>query len=822
MNGTKRQISMLGWALACAFTAAAGCAAAADYCVGNPSELQAALNDAESASNALFDTVVRIRQGTYHVGNTDLAFHGTAKYVNALELLGGYNSDCSARSINPDNTVFDGDGNALDINPKADLRIEGVRFQNMGVGGQLNLWSAADNITVRVLNNAFVGTGLYAVTGIDMNGYAMKFVNNRVRGYVKPSQTSLAAVYMAGLSQIRFTGNTIADNAGEFGLLMCSDSDVWLVDNIGWNNSGDDFRVAASCGDWNAPGDTRFRNNLYQDITLHSVGDSGSNIGGSDPLFVSPGAGNYRLQNASPAINTGINSSSMAGIDLAGNPRVVGSTVDIGAYESAIDDTVPVNLTVTNTSDGGAGSLRQALLDANANPDFTFVNFDIPGACPHTIAPASALPSITQGLRIDAYSQPGSAANTRTTGDNATRCIVLDGGNAIGTGLTFSGGSTSQFWLQGMAIEGFTGSGLRLTGGTNALVWGNQFGGKLGATTLSANGTNISLSGLSSSASIGGAAPAQRNVIASAIHNGIEVTSLGFFSSTGNEIVGNLIGTYGGESAAAGNEIGVWIATSGNTVSNNVVVNGTVDGVHLEGAGANGNTIDHNRIGRSDTICLVFPVPFCFEDSAPNARHGVRILSGAHDNIVQFNTIWNNGVMGVSLAGTGKGNRLSANSIYVNGSYGIDLEGSGNNDNDADANALNLPNRGLNYPVITRAYGGSVHGWVEGSLASINGSYQIQLFSSTNPDNVPTGEGEVFHRAGIALIFDASTGQNGSTNFRIALSSPSLALTARQFALTAIDSAGNTSEFSARSAYLCDVIFRNGVDDAVSDHCPAP
>jgi hypothetical protein len=52
-----------------------------------------------------------------------------------------------------------------------------------------------------------------------------------------------------------------------------------------------------------------------------------------DPLFVDLSAGNLRLQSNSPCINAGVNSLAPAGSDLDGNPRVVGFTIDIGAYE---------------------------------------------------------------------------------------------------------------------------------------------------------------------------------------------------------------------------------------------------------------------------------------------------------------------------------------------------------------------------------------------------------------------------------------------------------------------------------------------------------
>lgn len=846
MNGRTRALMRWGFlALTAWLSVLATQAMAADYCVGSTAELQTALNAAANPNSELFTTTVKIKQGTYHIGNTTL-IAGDRNLMYALELLGGYNSDCSARTINPDNTVIDADAHDLYFEPMADLVMEGLRFQNVtGQFHYVRVSTAADNVTVRLSLNAFVGAGVYVSPGNDpdqdpVSGLTARFINNRVHSYVKPAATQLSAVTINGGTHVRFTGNTIADNAGDHGAFLCLDSDVTIFDNIGWNNVGDDFRVVgAGCG--NTPAAATFKNNLYQNITL--TGDTSGNIANVDPLFVSAGAGNYRLKvspTVSPAINTGVVISSVPDVDLAGGTRVIGSTVDMGAYESAVDDTVPSTLVVTNTGDNGGvnpapnagtGTLRQAIVDANANPDFSYITFNIPNGtnCGHLIMPVSTdLPTIVYSVRIDGFTQPGSAPNTRSAGDNATRCIVLDGSLGRTNGLNFGGASSQHMTLVGLAFEGFnpgggTGAAVRVAGGSGSILWGNQFGGAMPLLGLAPNYVNVLLTGLSDNTTVGGTDPAQRNVIAGAIDDGVRVFGSGFFISSGNEIIGNLIGTYGTETAHAGNNIGVHILTHDNTVRGNVIVNNGLDGVLMDQQGAYNNVLDSNRIGVTDQFCSLV---LCSETAAGNGRNGIYLSFGPHDNTIYRNRIRYNTSRGVEIGSSAgavsNNNWLTANSLYSNGAQGTLFTTYNGADNDAAANQADMANRGLNYPVITRAYGGTKKGRVEGTLATTNGNYVIDVFSSAQADaGFPRGEGDLLLKSYYSVIINnALTGQNGSASFSIPFTNGGVSLATRVITLTAADIPGNTSELSAPVVYQCDVIFAHGFDDTTGDKCP--
>src|SRR5947199_137307 len=104
------------------------------------------------------------------------------------------------------------------------------------------------------------------------------------------------------------------------------------------------------------------------------------------------------------------------------------------------------SFSVINTSDNGAGSLRQAILDANANAGADTVVFAI-GAVgsSQTISPTSALPTVSDPITLDAWSQGGASYT-------GALLIELNGSLAGASvdGLTVtSGGST----IQGLTID---------------------------------------------------------------------------------------------------------------------------------------------------------------------------------------------------------------------------------------------------------------------------------------------------------------------------------------------------------------------------------
>src|SRR6266542_316231 len=175
-------------------------------------------------------------------------------------------------------------------------------------------------------------------------------------------------------------------------------------------------------------------------------------------------------------------------------------------------------LVVTNTNDSRAGSLRQAIIDANATSGRQTISFNIAGAGVHTIVPLSALPEFTDPVIVDGTTQPGFSG---------TPIIEISGAGLSGpvSGIVITAGNST---VRGLVINRFNGGGFAngqialMTNGGNVIV-GNFLGtdltGSVGQGSTADAGVLIG----SSNNTIGGTTAAARNVISGNGFAGIDI-----------------------------------------------------------------------------------------------------------------------------------------------------------------------------------------------------------------------------------------------------------------------------------------------------------
>jgi len=294
--------------------------------------------------------------------------------------------------------------------------------------------------------------------------------------------------------------------------------------------------------------------------------------------------------------------------------------------------------TVTTTADSGPGSLRQAILDANAAAGPHTIAFAIPGAGLHSIRPASPLPPITiSSVTIDGYTQPGASVNTDPFAENASLRVELDGSSIPGgaTGLTLQSSGT----VRGLVIGAF---GTGVDAGLAGVVAGCFVGTSADGMHPSGNGTGVLASG--DSVRVGGTVPADRNVISG---NGTGVQVLG----THALVQGNLIGTTASGWQALPNGIGVYCATGSYQATvgvadpvpgGNVISGNSGDGVVTN---SSGGIVAFNFIGVDITGVVALPTRNGLLASGGDI-YGNTIAGNREDGIrtsgnprIRFNTI---------------------------------------------------------------------------------------------------------------------------------------------------------------------------------------
>jgi len=266
-----------------------------------------------------------------------------------------------------------------------------------------------------------------------------------------------------------------------------------------------------------------YNQTLSRCCTEPPSGNSFSNA----PLFVNAVGGNFQLTDLSLCVNAGENAVAPTGVDFAGNPRLVGTAVDIGAFELQTPFQLPTGpfthtqaaraIYATNATLAGAvvprglptvtwfewgtfGNFNQRTAPQSAGSGEGLVtlstnlsNLTPRGIYQFRLVASNALGVVTgipqfftTGRRVQAWGDNGNSQTNVPLGLNNAVAVsaggshslaLLNDGDMIGWGYNYYGQVNNQIALAGkvMAIAaGGTHSMALLTNKTVA-VWGDNF-----------------------------------------------------------------------------------------------------------------------------------------------------------------------------------------------------------------------------------------------------------------------------------------------------------------------------------------------------------
>ena len=277
---------------------------------------------------------------------------------------------------------------------------------------------------------------------------------------------------------------------------------------------------------------------------------------------------------------------------------VVSEVGDLGDNNPGDDfcDTTPLP--------GDQCSLRAAIMEGNTDTTRDDINFNIPGDGVHKIVVAGPdLPTITQPVEIDGYTQPGASPNTNPDlGDRLNTKIMVE---LSGSGINFGLGSTDSD-VRGLAIGGGSG-GVQALQVNSINVQGCFLGTNAKGTKARPNGFGFysQYPGF-----LGGSDPEDRNLVSGNDGTGVSM-------NPSNIAIGNYIGTEAdGRSPLPNAGDGIFEA-GGGLVQQNIIAFNEDDGIFAP------NTDDHNSLFTGN---LIFRNGGQAIDIGPNGRDANDLL----------------------------------------------------------------------------------------------------------------------------------------------------------------------------------------------------
>jgi hypothetical protein len=350
----------------------------------------------------------------------------------------------------------------------------------------------------------------------------------------------------------------------------------------------------------------------------------------------------FAAGSASPAIAGHVAGVPAAAV-AAAERRTQADSAPPYVVDSAADDANDPSSGPICSTTAGTCTLRAAIEAANTAGGDQTISFAIPGSGVQQIAPLSPLPTISVPMTIDGYTQPG--AQPATSSAPAQIMVAIEGPRFTnspyqGDGLTLAPGAAGST-VRGLQVFNFFGYGIHLQA-PNSQISGDLIGFDTSDQAPDVN----SLGGVeidqSSGDVIGGADPAQRDVISGNGRSGV-------LDSAGhdNVVMNDLIGTdSSGSSSSSPNLFGVKLLdTHNDSVLSDVLSGNSVDGMDV--VGGDHALITGDKIG----------VDAQGETPEGNGVSGI-LVEDSPD---------------VTIGGSGSAAR---NVVSANGAYGIDVSGS--------------------------------------------------------------------------------------------------------------------------------------------------
>ncbi|MFT7898778.1 PKD domain-containing protein [Tenacibaculum ascidiaceicola] len=316
-------------------------------------------------------TAIEIPEGVSLYGG----FAGTETALNDRDWTA--NQTILSGDLNSNSNTDDHDAHGILTVKSENIVVDGFIFEHGfaddgsslegRTGAALLTYTSAKDIAIKncvFRNNEAGGTGFNGVGGAVITyGTNVSFTNCLF--YANKAKYGGAVSIEGGslkLINCSFTQNEATDNGGA---LNTNGKDVTIVNSLFTEN----ICGGTSC---NAEINGAITNITYSYVKGKNPSGTG-NIDGTtitDPLFVDAANNDYGLQNSSPLLNAGNNAANSEAKDLGNNARILGTTIDIGAYES---DEILVDFTI---SGGYCVGNEVIFTDNSSSPNGAIVSWE--------------------------------------------------------------------------------------------------------------------------------------------------------------------------------------------------------------------------------------------------------------------------------------------------------------------------------------------------------------------------------------------------------------------------------------------------------------